>query len=188
MALVYPMNREDEVYQAVEIGELTIDSQGRIWRVAARRADRWTGGVRTISCAPRRAEHLARKYLQIRVMFDGIRVHAAAHRLVWRHFHGPIPEGLTINHKNGCHTENRPGNLELATYVEQAQHARRVLRRGRLDQWGEANLSAKLTTGQVQEICSRRADGERLAVIAADYGVAMQTVSRISRGERRSLG
>lgn len=186
--MVYPRNRENEVYRAVEMGELTIDTQGRVWRVAARRGDRWGGGSRAIACNPRRAEHQAGKYMQVRVMFDGHRVYALAHRLVWRHFNSPIPEGLTVNHKNGRHTENWPENLELATYAEQVHHARSVLRRGRLDQWGEANVMVKLTMEQVQEICSRRASGEALKAIAADYGVAMQTISKIARGDRRSLG
>jgi hypothetical protein len=186
--MVYPRNRENELYRAVEMGELTIDDQGRVWRVAARRGDRWGGGAHAIPCTPRRAENLTGKYFQVRVMFDGVRVHALAHRLVWRHFNGPIPEGLTVNHKNGGHTENWPGNLELATYAEQAAHARKVLRRGRLDQYADRNAMAKLTAEQVREICSRRASGERLTPIAADFGIAMQTVSKIARGERRSLG
>ena len=186
--MVYPLNRENEVYEAVLRGELTIDPEGRVWRIAARRGLRYTGGSHLIPCEPRRAEKEADDYLQVRVMFEGHRAHALAHRLVWRHFNGPIPEGLTVNHKNGHHAENGPGNLELATYQEQAVHARQVLRRGRLDQFGPRNAMVKLTTEQVQEICSRRASGERLTAIAADYGVAMQTVSKIARGDRRSLG
>jgi hypothetical protein len=181
-------NPEDTVYQAVTLKELKIDDQGRIWRVAARRADRWTGTTRTIPCTPRRAEHLTGEYQQVRVMFDGHRYHAMAHRLIWRHFFGSIPPELTINHKNGTKTDNRPCNLELATSKEQTHHARTVLRRGRLDQFGERNTATKLTTDQVKAICARRADGELLRVIAADYGVREQTISKIVRGERRSLG
>lgn len=180
--MVATLNREDDAYRAIELGELTIDSEGQVWRVAARR------GTRTIPCTPRRAENFAGKYLQVRVMFDGHRVHALAHRLVWRHVHGQIPPGLTVNHKNGQHTDNRPANLELATPAEQIRHARQVLRRGRLDQFGPLNPMAQLTTEQVREICSRRADGELLRVLAADYGVREQTISRIARGERRSRG
>jgi hypothetical protein len=121
-------------------------------------------------------------------MLDGQNCHALAHRLVWRHFEGPIPGDLTVNHKNGVWTDNRPSNLELATYTEQAQHARNVLRRGRLDQFGERNAMAKLTTEQVQEICSRRADGELLRVIAEDYPISFKTVSQIAKGRRRSRG
>lgn len=186
--MVAPKFREEDVYQAVLLGELEIDSLGRVWRVAARRGDRWTGQARTIPCARRRAENDTNKYLQVRVMFNGVRFHALAHRLVWRHFAGPIPDGMTINHKNGQHRDNRPENLELATPQEQVRHARDVLRRGRLDQYGERNPMVKLSTEQVVEICSRRASGETLESIAQDFGVRMQTISRIARGDRRSLG
>jgi hypothetical protein len=93
-----------------------------------------------------------------------------------------------VNHKNGQHADNRPTNLELATPVEQARHARQVLRRGRLDQFGPMNPMTVLTTEQIREICSRRADGELLTVLAADFGVRQQTISKIARGERRSRG
>lgn len=188
MSVVASKNREDEVYSAVESGELTIDSTGRIWRVAARRGNRWTGKTNRVPCVPRRAENFTGDYLQVRVMFDGQRVHALAHRLVWLHLHGPIPMGLTVNHWNGNKTDNRPSNLELATPAEQSAHSRTTLRRGRLNQWGPHNPMVKLTTAQVREICSRRSSGELLRVLAADYGVREQTISRIARGDRRSLG
>ena len=82
----------------------------------------------TIPCTPRRAENpTGSGYLQVRVMIGYSRAHALAHRLVWRHFNGPIPAGQTINHKNGNRSDNRPENLELATTSEQALHKIRVL-------------------------------------------------------------
>jgi len=122
-----PKNAEEFVYQAVLMGELEIDSQGRIWRIAARGGNRWKGGTTTYHCEKRRAENDAGQYLQVRVMIEGKRVYACAHRLVWRHFNGPIPKGMTINHKNGKKKENHPNNLELATYSGQAKHRHEVL-------------------------------------------------------------
>lgn len=185
--MVLPLNREDDVYPAVEMGDLSIDEQGRIWRLAWRRTTPSKQTVLVV-CSPRRAEKDTGKYFQVRVMVDRQRFHALAHRLVWRHFRGPIPKGLTVNHLNGDWKDNRPDNLELATYAEQQVHARLVLRRGPINQWGERNPSAKLTEQDVQTICSRRANGEKLTTIAADLGVAMQTVSRIARGRRRLHG
>lgn len=118
---------EELAYPAIESGELEIDEHGRIWRTSARRWNRWTKQTRTIPCQRRRAERPVGGYLQIRVMFDSKRAHALAHRLVWRHHNGPIPKGMTINHKDGVKTNNRPGNLELATDSEQALHAIAVL-------------------------------------------------------------
>lgn len=121
-------------------------------------------------------------------MWGGKRWHAMAHRLVWLHFHGRIPDGLTVNHKNGIWTDNRPDNLELATPSEQQIHALHVLRRGRVNQYGMNNAMVKLTPQQVGEIRARRACGELLESIAADYPVRMQQISRIARGDRRSRG
>jgi hypothetical protein len=45
------------------------------------------------------------------------------HRVVYRAFHGPIPEGLVINHLNGIKTDNRINNLEACTEAENAKHA-----------------------------------------------------------------
>lgn len=178
-----PKNVEEWVYQAVTLGELTIDPQGQIWRVARRGGNRWTGGTVTHHLLPRRAEHDNGHYLMIRTMIDGKRHYALAHRLVWRHLHGPIPPGLTVNHKNGDKKDNRPANLELATYSEQALHARRVLGRGR-DQEGERNAMAKLTAAQVQEIRRLRVEGLTLSQIANRYPVTYQTISKIINGDR----
>lgn len=165
--MVAPKNVEDEVYRAVETGLLKIDSEGRIWRMWPTR---------------RRAEKSSGDYLQVRVMTNGIRHHALAHRLVWRHFMGPIPAGLTINHENGKKQENAPSNLTLATYSEQAIHSRRVLGQHRQD--GALNNQAKLTPAFVAEIRQRRAAGEPLKSIALSFNVSDRTISKIARGQR----
>ena len=122
-----PLN-EKIVYQTVLNGELEIDDQGRIWRIAKRGWDRWNKAIRLNKCKRVRAEHLTPLgYLQIRVMVNGKRYHLGAHRLVYFHFFGPIPKGITVNHKNGKKSDNEPRNLELATYSEQIRHAIKVL-------------------------------------------------------------
>jgi hypothetical protein len=169
---------------------MEIDSEGRIWRVGKRGYDRWAGEVRTNRCERVRAEKtIPSGYLIVRAMVDGKRMTGMAHRLVWRHNYGPLADGLVINHRNGVKTDNRPENIELVTRSENARHATRVLEVGRAaDQCGEKNHAAKLTTQQVEEIRRRRATGEKLHPIAADFGVAFQTVSRIARGTRRGSG
>ena len=180
---------EEFVYAAVISGELEILTDGTIWRVKIRTGNRWRPGTfRTIPVDRRRAEHsVPLGYLQVRLMVGGRRMSCLAHRLVYRHFIGPIPEGMTINHKDGVKNNNNPANLELATDSEQIVHMQEVLKKGRTKygQWGETNLMAKLTDAQVAEIRQRRFAGETLSSIAKDYGIAFQTVSRIALHQRR---
>jgi len=195
-----PAQNEEFVYEAVKSGELDIDSEGRIWRIGARRGNRWTGETHVIPCERRRAEHDTGSYLQVRVMRDKVRVYCMAHRLVWRHLRGRIPEGLTINHKNGQKKDNRPENLETATYSEQMVHAIDSLGQHRWmrDQEGKRNRQTKLTTEQVVTILMLREQilaemetrhGKMISMLADKYGVSYQTVWDIVRGRRwASLG
>lgn len=49
-----------------------------------------------------------------------------AHRMIWASVHGPIPDGMQINHINGIKTDNRIENLELVTASENTKHAYRL--------------------------------------------------------------
>lgn len=119
-------------------------------------------------------------------MFNKKRYNALAHRLVYHHFYGEIPDGMTINHINGNKKDNRPINLELATHSEQLIHATHTLKKGRAaNQWGTKNHAAKLTQLDVLNIRKRRAAGESLKSIAQDFPVSYQTISKIALGQRR---
>ena len=182
---------EEIVYQAVKREELTIDNQGRVWRVKERRGDRWRKVAMAVPCTPRRAENDQGQYLQVRVMTNGVRTYCMASRLVWRHFRGSIPLGLTINHINGKKKDNRPANLELATPSQQTRHARGVL--GKMSQRGEKNNAHRLTTEQVREIRKHIPQillelGTRrshiMSGLAKQMGVSYQAVWDIVRGRR----
>lgn len=177
---------EEIVHKAIESGELEIDEQGFIWRIAKRVPNRWTGISLIKRCARVRGEHKVPKgYPQVCVMFDKKRYYCSANRLVWFHHNGPIPQGFTINHKDGVKSNNVLSNLELATDSEQMLHAVRVLgTSGGAKQHGEKNHQAKLNATQVTEIRSRRSGGESLLSIAKDFGIAFQTVSKICLNSR----
>lgn len=182
------MNNEEMVYEAVKAGELEVRLDGSVWRLGLKRGNRWTGETRFVACKPRRAENrTGLGYSQVRTVIDGKRYHALSHRLVFLHFFGPIPPGLTINHKNGTKSDNRPENLELATYSEQIIHARNVLKIEGLRQDGARNNMAKLNDAAVREIRRRRAAGEPQKSIAEAFGVSHQAVSKITRGDRWKL-
>jgi len=181
--MVASMNREELAYDAVRMGLLEIRDDGSVWKIAIRRGSRW-GTTPTIRpCDPRRAENpTGAGYLQVRVMLDRVRHHALAHRLVYLHFRGPIPAGLTINHINGVKDDNRPENLETATYSEQLIHARSVL--GKMCQKGSKNNASRLTDADIRKIRALRETGLTQAKIGEIVGCAHQTVSKILRGDR----
>lgn len=175
------IQNEQLVHESVKAGELEIDEQGRVWRIARRRYGRWVNGVVTEKCARRRAESPANRYLQVRSMHNGKRINASAHRLVWFHFNGAIPDGLTINHKNGKKHDNRPENLELATQVEQMAHARFVLKV--MDRaGGEKCPASKLKESQAIEIKRMAKSGTAISAIAKQFNVCRQTVWNVVNG------
>jgi hypothetical protein len=45
------------------------------------------------------------------------------HRLMWEAFRGPIPDGLTINHRDGRQRHNRLSNFELMTRGDNTRDA-----------------------------------------------------------------
>lgn len=149
-------------------GKFNVDTEGRVWRDG------------------RRAEHKTRTgYLQVRVMIDKVRHYTTAHRLVWRALRGPIPHGSVINHRNGVKDDNRPRNLECVTASANVIHANRS---GLRDQRGQKNPAAKLKDSQVVAIRMAYASGDfTQAEIAARFAVSCQCVSRIVRGERRTV-
>ena len=98
-----------------------------------------------------------------------------AHRMIWESVHGPIPEGLEINHKNGVKDDNRLENLELMTRGENIAHAYamglRQSKRG--THW-------KVTPEQIAELRQRRAAGENPRDLAREYGIGKTHVYNLT--------
>lgn len=174
---------ERRLIKHIYSGELRIDLNGRIWRDKIRKGLK-SGGSSLYKIKSRRAEHATPAgYLQIRAMQNGVHVYGCAHRLVWQFFNGNIPNGYTINHKNGKKSDNNPTNLEVCTYSENMKHAHKL---GLIDQSGEKNPRARLTNLQIVEIRSAYAvGGYTQKQIGNMYKVAFQTISKIVRGDSR---
>lgn len=119
----------------------------------------------------------------VRMMHDGKRLVGLAHRLVWQHVHGDIPEGLVINHKNGLKDDNHPDNLELETHSGNTKHAYRM---GFIDEHGERNPAAKLSDNDVAVIRTAYATGDfTMQQLADRFECTFQHISRLVRGEAR---
>jgi len=146
----------------IGLGELRVDSHGRVWR-GTQRAD--TGR--------------AKGYLRVQFTVEGRRYGLGAHRLVWMVFnHRLIPDGLEINHKDGNRANNSPLNLEVVMRDFNAAHALHKL--GKLQ--ARHTPGAKLTPEQVLEIdelCRRKVLSKQ--AIADTYGVTVKTVRNIER-------
>lgn len=186
-----PMGFYDElVYEAVGNGVFEIDAEGRIWRLLRPQTSRWGHETKLVPCERRRAESPSGPYLHVVISVDGQRVSAFAHRLVWRHFKGLIPKGLTINHDDGRQRNNRPGNLELATHREQTLHAINVLgwksyknMLGKNSQPGERNAMAKLSEKAAREIRATPMVRGSGVALANKFGVATSVISRVRSGQ-----
>ena len=95
------------------------------------------------------------------------------HVLVCEAFHGPRPEGREVRHLDGNPGNDAPDNLAWGTHVQNMQDAVKH---------GTHYTGSKTTLVQREEIRQRRAAGESLKGIAADYGISPQRVCDFAKG------
>lgn len=129
------------------------------------------------------------------------------HVLVALVFIGPRPEGMQVNHIDGCKANNADMNLEYCTRSENIKHAfdlelmvpntlpvhpfvrirgrQRKLIRAYNPRRGEDAVNHKLTDSQVVEIRQLFADRVPLRHIGRRFGVSATHVQRIGRGLKR---
>ena len=168
-------NEGDElIAKALLAGAYTADNAGNVW------IERPRGSHRRVA----RATKMKDGYLRMWVHIHGRKAAVLVHRIVAIAWHGmPQDCASEVNHKNGLKSDNRPDNLEWVTPSQNTRHASATGLRTNCVRSGELNGRAKLTRAQVDEIAIRRANGERLAAIAASFGISLVTVSKIARGK-----
>lgn len=134
---------EEMAYLRVLRGELKIDGTGEIWKIKQWHFDIWRKKLVLSECSYKRVGESigSNGYCYVYFSMDGKYYRAFVHRLVWRHFNGAIPPGLTINHKDGNKQNNHPMNLELATYSDQMKHSYRVLGNKPACLWGSGRIA-----------------------------------------------
>ena len=106
-----------------------------------------------------------------------------AHRLSYAFTHGVQIGGLevvrhTCDNPGSCN----PNHLTTGNYAENSQD---MVTKDRSAE-GEQHGRAKLTKKEVLEIRKRCTNGEKQAMLAVDYGVANQQISRIVNNKRWS--
>jgi hypothetical protein len=158
-------NKELLCLEKLRTGFWSVFETGEVW---SKRGNRQIGSL------------TPQGYATVNFIFGGRHMWVFVHRLVWVWFRGPIPEHLTINHRNGIKHDNRLGNLELVTPRENTWHAIKVLGQSRA---GERNCRAKLTWEDVLDIKRRLKHGETCRDIGKAFGVTDVAIGFIKRGQ-----
>lgn len=108
-------------------------------------------------------------YLQVCLRKYGKNHSLYVHRLVWEAFKGPIPEGMQVNHINEIKSDNRLGNLNLVTAVQNSN-------------WGTRNK--RITETKSQKVYSKESrQGTKVAMysLQGEFQEAFPTIAAAMR-------
>ena len=118
-------------------------------------------------------------YGQIRFAGEKLGSHVVAFRLV----NGSVPDGLMVLHRCGNRACCNPAHLYAGNHSENTSDAVRHGTHKCNFGLGEGHIASKLSPAEVIEIRDRLVAGERQRVIAAEFGVAQDTISSIRLGK-----
>lgn len=102
-----------------------------------------------------------------------------AHRVSYKLFVGPIPDGLHVLHKCDVRLCVNPDHLFLGT---NADNVRDMVEKGR-NNFGERNGNAKLTEDKVRDIRAGYELGDTVASLSLSYQVSCTAIYDIVRGD-----
>ena len=109
-----------------------------------------------------------------------------AHRWVWEHAHGPIPDGMVVMHSCDNPSCVNADHLSVGTHADNMADMKakgRARSGGKGPPKGTKPPNTRLNHTDVVHIKTRLRDGESAASIARDYGMTRQGVGRIKRGQ-----
>lgn len=121
----------------------------------------------------------ANGYLRVTMSMNGVPIRQFLHRVVLKAFIGDCPATQECRHLDGDRSNCALSNLAWGTKQENAQD--RLAHGTHVDNRGEKHPLSKISNGSAADIRKRRRSGEKLAHIAADYGISIQTVCRIGK-------
>lgn len=173
-----------EVWKDVEDyeGSYQVSSFGRVKSLARMRVGR--GG----SLSPLKEKIMSPKvsksgYLCIGLSKDSKKSHPSVHRLVAKAFIKEIEGKDTVNHIDGCKTNNNVKNLEWASHAEQMQHA---VKMDLLEKRGTIKFT-KAFKKEVLEFSKENTDFSIVA-LAKHFGLSERTAGRIvNEGVNRKI-
>lgn len=113
-------------------------------------------------------------YAQVRWYEAGRDRGTSAHRAAWRYVHGPVPDGMDVDHLPTC--DRRCVNIDHLRLLPAGENRRGDRRRGR------PHRNQILTMDDAIAIRAAVASGERQVDVAKRYGITSQQVWQIKEG------
>lgn len=108
-------------------------------------------------------------YLYVNLMIQEKMKQFSIHYVVYRAFHGKVPNGMTIDHIDGNPLNNHKSNLQLLARGANSAKAARIV-----------------PFNDLPKIQERLGKGEKGRDIAKEYGVSEQTISGIKHDRRNT--
>ena len=154
----------------VNVGVFSIEDDGSIYLRYHRQYRR--------SCR-QKIVHIQRNgYMTVSFHYKEKRYYILNHQAVYCHFHGDIPDGLQINHIDGCKTNNHPDNLEAVSPKENVLHSFNVSHTR--NNYGENYHSVRLKRSQVGAVLYYRWRKKyTLKQLSEKFGVSIGCISHV---------